>query len=247
MLRAVWSRTRAAMAKASAMARRVFGDTDFAWSFVQLQRGAGLRMLRLYNWAIGVTCGLSLLFGKILGAQLAILSNPEISRSALRILERYIHELLVANLVLLGALLVRGPWAHDARGLLQVLAQRQSRSGAAAVEPRYAQGAVLVARVAVIAPTLMLLALLLAERRPERFIILGSIAFCVITGIVVLSAMTGIAAVHVRRVIPKHAVWAWFGLWLAPEALRLMIPSLPTPRSLIGAILELVSFNWGFH
>jgi hypothetical protein len=190
---------------------------------------------------------LTLLFGKVLGSQLAVLRNPNVSRGVLSLLGRYIHELLVVNLVLLGALLVRGPWARDVLDLLRDLARRQSAVGAIAVEPSYAQGALLVLRVAVVAPSIMLAALLLVEFRVERFAALAAIAACIVTTIAGLSAITGIAAVHLRRSVHRHAVWLWFAIWVIPEAIGAIVPGLPTPRSLIGAVLTFVSVDWGIH
>ena len=157
------------------------------------------------------------------------------------------QELLVANALLVGALIVRGPWAKDVLEVVKVLARRQSPDGIDAVEPSYASGALLIVRVAVIAPLLMLVALLFAERKLERFFVLAAIAGLLMLAVVGVSATTGLVAVYVRRTVSKHAIWVWVGLWVIPELLRYMMPSVPTPRSIIVGTLKWASLDWGFH
>ncbi len=246
MLRGMWSVIRAALAKDPATVERSSKYRDPEWSYEQLLRGPAYRLLRTYNWLLGARLGLTLLLGKLLGSRVPVLRSPAVSQEVYVVVGRYIQELLVANLVVLGALLVRGPWAQGVSELLRVLARRQWPAGAAAVEPRYSQGALFVIRVAVIAPIFMLTALLLVERQVVRFLQLGTILLSITLAMIGSSAVVGLAAVHVRRNVPKHAVWVWFGLWLIPEAFRSIVPGLPTPRSLVSAVVDLASFDWGW-
>ena len=247
MLRAVWSRLRAILPRDSELIQAMLGVEDAAWSRRQLCSGPAYRMIRFYNWVLGVSCSLALLGGKLLGSSLQGLRNPRVNHSLLGLLGEYIQELLVANAFLVGALIVKGPWARDVLELVKDLAKRQSPAGIDAVEPSYASGAILIVRVAVIAPLFLLVALLSAERGIERFFVLGAIACLLIIAIVGVSAATGLVAIYVRRTVRKHAVWTWVGLWAIPELFRYIIPSVPTPRSFIVEALKWASLDWGFH
>ena len=225
----------------------MLGVEDAAWSRRQLCSGPAYRVIRFYNWVLGVSCGVALLCGKLLGSNLLGLRNPRVNHSLLGLLGEYIQELLVVNAFLVGALIVHGPWAKDVLELVRDLAKRQSPGGINAVEPSYASGALLIVRVAVIAPLFLLVALLLAERRIERFFVLAAIACLLMVAVVSLSAATGLVALYVRRTARKHAVLTWVGLWAIPELFRYVVPSVPTPCSFIVETMKWASLGWGVH
>jgi len=225
----------------------MLGAEDAAWSRQQLCSGRAYRVIRFYNWVLGVSCGLALFGGKLLGSGLLGLRNPRVNHSLLGLLGEYIQELLVVNAFLIGALIAQGPWARDVLELVKDLAKRLSPAGIDAVEPSYASGAFLIVRVAAIAPLFLLVALLLAERGVDRFFVLAAIACLLMVAVVGVSAATGLVATYVHRTVRKHAVWTWVGLWAIPELFRYIMPSMPTPRSFIIETLKWASLDWGLH
>lgn len=243
----MWSQLRAILPKGTGLIQANLGVKDAAWSRRQLYRGPAYRVIRFYNWALGVTCGSALLGAKLLGSSLLGLRNPGVSHSLLGLLGEYIQEMLVVNAFLVGALIAHGPWARDVLELVKDLAKRQSPAGIDAVEPSYVSGAVLVIRVATIAPLLLLVALLLAERGLERFFVLAAVACLLMVAVVSISAATGLIAVYVRRTVRKYATLIWIGLWAIPELFRYVLPGAPTPRTLIVETLKFASLDWGFH
>jgi hypothetical protein len=247
MLRTVWSRFKAIVPRASVHIQAKLGVEDAAWSRRQLYGGPAYRIIRFYNWVLGVSGGLALLGGKLLGSSLLGLRNPRVNHSLLGLFGEYIQGLLVANAFFVGVLIVRGPWARDVLELVKELAKRQSPAGNDAVEPSFASGALLVVRVATIAPLFWLVALLLAERRIERFFVLAAIACLLMIAVVGVSTATGLVAMYIRRIARKYAAWTWIGLWVMPELIRYAIPGVPTPRTLIVETLKWASLDWGLH
>jgi hypothetical protein len=211
-----------------------------------MRAGRLYRVIRLYNWLIGISCGLTALGAVFLGSHLpAALHSPEVVFGAFSLLEHYIQDLVVANLVVVGACIVRGPWAAEVLQVLRELAQRHTRAGAKSVEPSYVQGARLTWAVVLVAPAIVLTVLLAAEHPSRRFVEFGVSVSLTLICIVVFGAATGMAAVYIRRTVRKHPIVAWFGLWIAPELVRALVPVAPTPRSVIGDVLAAASFKGG--
>jgi hypothetical protein len=245
MLPTVWFKLRRPLAADPTSNRGIGFAGRSVWFRRQLRLGPTYRLFYSYNVILGLTGGLSLLCGKLLWpAWLGSHSNL-LGHSLLNVLLGYIQDVLLANAILVGAIIVRGPLASDTLDFSTELAQRLDPEGGAATEIRPAHGAILMARVTIIGPTPMLLGLVLAQRQLGRFMELIGIACLLLAAISVVGAVVGISAVFVRRMVRHHAVWVWFGLWTAPEVLRLMIPHLATPRSIVEASVALASCGWG--
>jgi hypothetical protein len=172
------------------------------------------------------------------------LSDP-IGHSLLNVLLVYIQDVLLANAILVGAIVVRGPLALDTTDFAEELARRLDPEGGVATQIRPLHGAMLIARAAVVGTLPILLGLVLGERRFGIFAELAAIACLLLAAIAAVGAVVGVMAVYVRRKVRHHAVWVWFGLWTVPEIFRLMIPGLATPRSMIEGTLALASCSWG--
>jgi hypothetical protein len=230
------------------LARGLLRERKPSWSLRQMRIGRVYRAIRLYNWLIGISGAFALLCAKVLGSQLsASLVSRDVVFGAFSLLTQYIHGLVVANLVLVGAVMVRGPLSADLLPLLQALAQRYNSNGSDAVELGYSQGAVLTARVALVAPAIMLVSLIAMERRPSHLGALLMSVLVTLLAIAALGATAGLVAVYMRRTIRKRAILAWFGLWLVPELVCAIVPAAPTPRSTIYQVLRISSFDGEAH
>ncbi len=217
------------------------------WFWRQLRAAPAYRLLYSYNFILGVTCGFALLSGKLVGPTWLGSHAPSIQHSLLNVLLVYIQDVLLANAILVGAIVVRGPPSPATLDIMTELAQRLDPDGRGSMDILPLHGALLIARATIIGPLLMLTGLVLGERRLGHFTELVAIACLLLAAIATIGAIVGIAAVYVRCKVRRHAIWVWFGLWLVPEMSRWMVPGVATPRTIIERTIALASCRWGYQ
>ena len=217
-----------------------------AWLWREVKAGPSYQLLSAYNWVLGGTGGGALLLANRLISNWFNPDHEALKRMLQRLLHLSIQELFVANIVLAGVVIARGPLARSIRAITVELAGRFEGKGHLATQIRPVHGAWLVARVSMIAPTLVLLGLTLGARHVTTFLALLAFDCTTLALMFAVSTCFGITAVCLHKLDGKHALLLWLGLWSVPEVIRLQITAFVTPRTLIVGALTLVGAGWGY-
>jgi hypothetical protein len=210
-----------------------------------MNQQTGMRVLTAYAWAIGVSGFFLLVFAgsigpKVFGRTLFPLGVT------LPLVLAYSRGVSIALLAVGGALLAHSPFATRAQPVLDAL----SRSFTAMPCERRVQpmhGALHLARLSAIIPTCTAVGLLCTERDLRAGLHLLVPIVCFLLAVVLSAFAIGAGAIGIRRTRAGSPALVYVSIWLVPELLRIVEPSMPTCRSLMLGFMTMATACWGVH
>jgi len=214
------------------------------WRFVVRQMGQrpSIRLLTIYSWSIAVT---GVVFVALVGAtRLTPSLLGPLADSVATGLLAYVEAVVVALAATAGAVLAQSPVPGKATALLDVFSERFSGDTFRG-HVRPIHGALLLAKLALVVPVSLTIALLLNSKRAATSAQLLPSMFRLAIGTLIVSVICGIFAVWLSRRNLRWPLLTWLGIWLIPEGLRVIDASIPTCRSILLGLLSLLAQPWG--
>lgn len=214
-----------------------------SWACQQIASSSAYRTLYFYNLMLGLTACATAIMAAYLGHQWA---RTTFDGWILRPIEHYLSELLVANVIIVGALILRRNREVDARRIDEELAARLLPFGPSSARLQWQHAALLILRVAVIGPVFVWCGLALLDREVGTLItrLLGVAGALAATGVASVAFGAILAALRARA--ESRASWLWFGLFIVPELAHAVVTGFPTPRTLIQSVFDGMSLG-GVH
>ncbi len=205
----------------------------------------GMRVLTTYAWAIGVSGFFVLAFAEFMGPKGLGRTLFPIGTTVPMVLA-YSRGVSIALLAVGGALLAHSPFARRQLPLLDALSHEFA---SAPIEQRVqpVHGALQLARLSAIIPSFTAAGLLCAERNLATSVHHLLTVVCFLLALAVSAGAIGAGAIYIRRTRTSSPALVYLGIWLIPELLRIVEPSVPTCRTLMLGFVTMASACWGVH
>ena len=157
----------------------------------------------------------------------------------------WLQGIILGVVVIAGAILIRGPIPNSSLEIFSDFANRYFGRQQLELNFHPAHGALLLARLAAIAPLCITTGLLIGERRLNVSLNILDVMGRVLAATMLFACVCGAAATWLNQRKLRRPLATWVAIWIVPEIVRLVAPDSPTCRSIFGWLLATVVGPWG--